>query len=328
VDLIAASGCGVLLAIMLFVRQQLGSPVVARKSEGSHISSKRVRTTAEMKFLESQGTQTVVFELHGSLFFGTADKLFLALEPELATRTYIVLDMRRVQAVDVTAAHVLSQVQERLSERGAMLLFSEAPPTGLGGRDLRRYFQDVSEGPAQHGVRFFEELDGAVEWIEDQLIARAQLATTQESALELQEMELFAKRNTDTVAELLACMEPRSYKAGERIFAGGDTGDEIFLIRRGTVRIQLPRSDGGHLHLASFGRGGFFGEMAFIDHQTRSADAVAFSDCDLYILSRSRFDALTEHHKKLGLNVMEALARLLAARLRHVNAELSALQAS
>jgi SulP family sulfate permease len=88
----------------------------------------------------------------------------------------------------------------------------------------------------------------------------------------------------------------------------------------------LPLGDSRGHHLASFGRGGFFGEMAFLDKQPRSADAVAYTDCDLFVLSRQRFDALVEHHKMLGLNLMEALARMLAERLRHVNSELNALQ--
>ena len=66
--------------------------------------------------------------------------------------------------------------------------------------------------------------------------------------------------------------------------------------------------------------------MAFLDHLARSADAIAFTDCDLFILSRQRFDALVEHHKMLGLNLMEGLARALAARLRQADAELNALE--
>ena len=68
--------------------------------------------------------------------------------------------------------------------------------------------------------------------------------------------------------------------------------------------------------------------MAFLDRNPRSADAIAFTDCDLYVLSRQRFDALVEHHKLLGLNLMEGLARMLAARLRHADAELNALELS
>ena len=328
VGLIAASGAGILLAIALFVREQVGGAVVVRKSLGTHRFSKRVRSTAEMGILEKQGGQSVIFELQGSLFFGTTDQLYSALEPELASRRFVVLDLRRVQSVDVTAAHMLQQVEDRLAERGAMLMFSAIPARVPSGRDIRLYFQEVGLAHAQSRARVFDEMDDALEWIEDQVIAQAQITRVDETALELRDMELFSGRKAETLADLAACMQIRHCKAGERVFARGDTGDEIYLIRRGMVRIVLPLDASRNRHLASFGRGGFFGEMAFLDHQPRSADAVAFSDCELYVLSRQRFDALVEHHKLLGLNLMEALARLLAARLRHTDAELNALEAA
>ena len=328
VGLIAASGAGILLAIALFVREQVGGSVVARKSHGNHRFSKRVRTSAEMQVLEQQGAQSVIFELQGSLFFGTTDQLYSALEPELGTRRYVVLDLRRVQSVDVTAVHMLEQVQAMLAERHATLVFSCIPPRVPSGRDIQRYFKEVGLVRPESRARVFGELGDAMEWIEDQLIAQAQIAQVQESALELREMDLFSGRRAETLAALQACMQARSYKAGDRIFGHGDSGDEIYLVRRGMVRVMLPLGADRNRHLASFGRGGFFGEMAFLDHQPRSADAIAFSDCELFVLSRQRFDELVEHHKALGMNLLEGLARLLAARLRHADAELNALETS
>jgi SulP family sulfate permease len=121
-------------------------------------------------------------------------------------------------------------------------------------------------------------------------------------------------------------METRSHKAGEKIFARGDTGDELFLIRRGSVRIELPVTGKLAYHLATFGRGDFLGEMAFLDRQPRSADAIAFTDTDLFVLSRARFDTLATEHKKLAIQLLEGLARTLAIRLRRADKELRALQ--
>jgi len=121
-------------------------------------------------------------------------------------------------------------------------------------------------------------------------------------------------------------MEKRSYKAGDKIFKRGDTGDELFLIRKGAVRIMLPLSEKQSHHLGTFGRGAFFGEMAFLDGDVRSADAVAFSDTELYVLSRKTFEAVAEEHKKLALGLMEGLASVLASRLRYTNAELRVLE--
>lgn len=328
VGLIAASGAGVVLAIALFMREQVGGAVVARRSYGDQRHSRRVRTAAEMDILQRGGAQTAVFELQGSLFFGTTDQLYSALEPELATRRFLVLDLRRVQSVDITAVHMLRQIEDRLAERRAVLLFSHIPPRVPSGRDMRRYFNDVGLAQAESQAPVFEEVDDALEWIEDQLIGEAQIARPDETPLELREMELFSGRKPETLADLAACMQTRSFKSGERIFARGDGGDEIYLIRRGTVRIVLPMDAIRQRHLASFGRGSFFGEMAFLDHQPRSADAIAFSDCELYLLSRRRFDTLVEQHKLLGLNLMEGLARLLATRLRQTDAELKALEYS
>jgi len=300
--------------------------VVVRRNLGGERSSRRVRTIAERAILAQQGALSVVFELQGSLFFGTTDQLYRALEPELALRRFVVLDLRRIQSVDLTAVHMLRQVEDQLAERGARLLFSAVPQRVPSGRDIQRYFREVGLAGSAGSTRVFDELDDALEWIEDEWIAQAQIEEAQETALELRDMELFAGRKPETLADLLACMQTRTCRAGEPLFSRGDLGDEIYLIRRGTVRIQLPLESSRARHLASFGRGSFFGEMAFLDHQPRSADAVAFTDCELYVLSRERFDVLVEHHKLLGLNLMEGLARLLAARLRHADAELNALE--
>jgi SulP family sulfate permease len=66
--------------------------------------------------------------------------------------------------------------------------------------------------------------------------------------------------------------------------------------------------------------------MAFLDGDERSADAVAFTDTELFVLSRRSFDRLAEEHKKLAASLMEGLASALSSRLRYTNAELRALE--
>ena len=121
-------------------------------------------------------------------------------------------------------------------------------------------------------------------------------------------------------------MEKRSCKAGDKIFKRGEGGDELFLIRKGAVRIMLPISGTQSHHLGTFGRGAFFGEMSFLDGGARSADAVAFTDTELYVISRKTFDKLAEGHKKLAVAFMEGLASVLSSRMRYTNAELRALE--
>jgi sulfate permease, SulP family len=92
------------------------------------------------------------------------------------------------------------------------------------------------------------------------------------------------------------------------------------------VRIVLPLSATESHHLATFGRGNFFGEMSFLDRDARSADAIAFTDTDLFVLSEHRFDALAAGHRRLAMQLFNGLARALSIRLRYADAELHALR--
>ena len=328
VSLIAASGAGIALAVVLFIREQIRGSIVRSKAYGNQMFSKRVRLPDEMAILEKRGDHTAIFELQGSLFFGTTDQLYTTLEPELKTRTYIILDLRRVQSVDLTAVHMLEQIEATLAERGAFLIFSKLPENVPSGQDMRQYFDQVGLVKAERRIQTFSELDDALEWVEERLIEEEHLERAMEKPLELREIDLFLGRKESTLAALESCMDKRSYKAGEKIFAQGDAGDEMFLIRRGAVRIVLPLSERQSHHLATFGRGDFFGEMAFLDPAPRSADALAFTDTDLFVLSRKRYDTLAEEHKKLAIGLVLGVARVLSIRLRYANAELRALHVS
>jgi sulfate permease, SulP family len=326
VSLIAASGVGIALAILLFIREQVGGSVIRSKTYGNQMFSRRVRLPEEMSILERCGDRTVIFELQGSLFFGTADQLLSALEPELQTRTYVVLDMRRVLGVDVTAARVLEQIEDTITEHNGFLIFCHFGQKVPSGRDIEQYFKTVGVVRAERSVQIFGTRDDALLWIEERILNEEIRERAAEIPLGLREINLFAGRKEETLASLESSMDRRSYKAGEKIFSRGDHGEELFLIRRGAVRIQLPVSGKLMYHVATFGRGDFIGEMAFFDPAQRSADAIALTDTDLFVLSRARFDALAGEHKMIAIQLLEGLAVTLALRLRRADKELRAFQ--
>jgi SulP family sulfate permease len=329
VDLIAAAGVGLGLAILLFLREQIRGSVVRRKTYGNQTFSKKRRLPEEVAVLEKRGDQTAICELQGSLFFGTADQLFSELEPDLKTRRYVILDMRRVQSVDFTATHMLAQIEAQLTEHKGYLIFSNLPPDLPTGQDLEAYFDQVGLVKPSRNVKIFDGLDDALEWTEDRLLAVEQpLPVTQESRLGLGEIDLLRDLDADILKALASCVSERSFEAGQRIFKQGDMGDELFLIRQGTVRIVLPLASGRQHHLVTFARGDFFGDMAFLDPAARSAEAIASTATDLYVLSRARFDAVANEYRQMGKKVFARLARALAIRLRQTDAELRALEES
>jgi SulP family sulfate permease len=327
VGLIAASATGVALAIILFLREQIGGSVVRHKFYVNQMSSSWHRPEAESRILEKKGDQAVIFELQGSLFFGTTQQLYSQLEPELKGRNFVILDMKRIQSVDVTAAHLLCQVRDSLAERGALLLLSNVRESLPNNHNLKEFLAQTGVTDNPENVRLFDELDSAIEWVEDRLLGeREQTSPEPETPLELQEMELFKHRKDETLADLEKRLVRRSYAAGDTVYSQGEPGDEIYLIRSGSVKIFAPLGGGRTRHVATFGRGDFFGGLAFLDGLPRGNDAVAASNTEFFILSQEEFNNLAEEHKKLALTLLQALARSLALRLRHADTENAMLQ--
>ena len=327
IGLIAASAVGVILSIMLFLREQVGGNVIRRKSFVGQRSSTWYRPEDEMRLLEQKGETAIIFELQGSLFFGTTHHLYLMLEPELRTRDYVILDLQRVQSVDLTAAHMLNMVRDTLTERGATLLLSNVRETLPNGRNLREFFELTGLTGGNSPVMIMPSLESAIEWVEDRLLGEVESPLAEVVPLELHEMELFQGRKDATLVDLEACMEKRSWKAGESIYRLGDPGDELYLIRSGEVRVMGGSGSNGQLHhIATFGRGDFFGGLAFLDRRPRGNDAVAYQDTQMFVLTLEKFNQLAEGHKRIAFIMLSAIARTLAIRLRHADGELTLLQ--
>jgi len=327
-SLIAASAVGIALAMLLFIREQLGSTIIRTKVDGGNRFSKRIRLGHEMDLLERRGDRTVIVELQGSLFFGTKDQLYSSLEPELGKRTYIVLDMRRVQSVDVTAVHLLTQIRDSLIERGAFLIFSDLTHTLPNGRNIADLFDQMGLTTTTDHVKVFPVLDDAVEWVEDQLLGDNLLQAAELPPLEIYELDVFSDAKEEALIALVECLQRRSVAKDDRVFSSGDPADQLYLIRKGAVRITVP-VPGKDIsrHRLTYGRGDFFGGLSFISRASHfSSDATAVEDTELYVLRREDFEMLREQHRRLAFHLIEALARVLAMRLSYADKELLAMQ--
>ncbi|HWI41628.1 MAG TPA: SLC13 family permease [Verrucomicrobiae bacterium] len=101
-------------------------------------------------------------------------------------------------------------------------------------------------------------------------------------------------------------------KKGETVFSKGDTGDSLFIIVDGRVRINISNEKGETRETRFLGLGEFFGEMALLTGEPRSATVVAETDVVFLRLFRSAFEELTRKHNSLALY----LAATLAGRLQ------------
>jgi CRP/FNR family cyclic AMP-dependent transcriptional regulator len=111
----------------------------------------------------------------------------------------------------------------------------------------------------------------------------------------------------------------RSYNPGESIFREGDIGNEMFIIQSGRVKITKQLKDGVEKTLVILGPGDFFGEMAVIDKDVRSANAIAMEASRLIALDEEVF----EMHMQTNPKIVKKILKNLTSRLRESNQQIA-----
>ena len=127
----------------------------------------------------------------------------------------------------------------------------------------------------------------------------------------LRQVPLFAALSSDDLATLATSLRRRRYPRGALIFVAGDPGTQLYLIERGRVKIGLTSSEGQEVVLTTLGPGDFFGDLALLDGEPRSADASALEDCQLLLLAREEFLHFLEAHPRVAVALLAVLSRRL-----------------
>jgi CRP-like cAMP-binding protein len=136
-------------------------------------------------------------------------------------------------------------------------------------------------------------------------------------------VDLFAVLTAEELEGLGARLRRRHYAKGTVLFTEGDPGTGLYVIEWGRVKIVLTSPAGKELVLAVCGPGEFFGDMALLDGEPRSADAIVAEDCQLLILQRDDFVRFLETHPQAAVRLLAVLSRRLRrATRRHQEATL------
>ena len=127
----------------------------------------------------------------------------------------------------------------------------------------------------------------------------------------LRAVPLFSSLDSKATAELGQFLTINDYPKSATIFRKGDPGDAMYLIDLGKVGISITDADGHVVTLAELGAGDFFGEMAMLDGQGRSANAVALEDSRVAKLTRDDFLLFMKSDPRVTLELLTALTHRL-----------------
>jgi CRP-like cAMP-binding protein len=278
--------------------------------DGRVRTSRRVYGPEETLRLAAERRRIKLVELEGAIFFGSTERLVTEADGWADTADYIVLDLRRVTAIDATGALGLEQLARRLRARQVNLALAGVSPEGRHGRALVAY--GVFTDPA--GRNWFADADQAIEWAERRLLGS--IDSFSASEIPLERLAFAAELDAGELDTLRQALRRKELDPGETLFREGEPGEHLYLLARGAVSITV----GGRAQasrIVTFAPGSMFGEAAMLDGGVRSATAVVAEDAVVYSLSRTALERLALVRPALANKLLLNLGRHLSGRLRH-----------
>lgn len=139
---------------------------------------------------------------------------------------------------------------------------------------------------------------------------------------QLKQVPIFSMLDGAQLEQIVVLAEEEAFEPRAEIFKEGDSGDKLYLILEGRVRISKFIPNAGEEALAILDPGAYFGEMALIDESPRSAHAIAHTRLRVASIERSAFEQLLFVNRELAYDVLWAFVRTLSGRLRETNDKL------
>jgi sulfate permease, SulP family len=312
VGFIPAIAVGFVLSGVLFV-VSMNRSLVRGVVDGTARPSRRVWGGEEAQRVQAARKRIRIVELEGALFFGSAERLSAQVERFGRDVDAVILDFRRVTAIDATGALLVERLVRRLAGKEIRVLLAGVKAGGRHGAALEAYgaFADTAARP------WYPDADQAVEAAEHAALKPAGRA--QAGDVPLTGFPLLEGIDGDDLERAIAHLTRRTFAAGEVLFQENEPGDRLCLLARGAVEISIMTSGKHRVRLVTMAAGSLFGEAALLDGRPRSAAAQAVEETVVYELTRAGLDDIAAQHPRIAIRIMANLARIMSQRMRETN---------
>jgi len=140
----------------------------------------------------------------------------------------------------------------------------------------------------------------------------------------LQSVALFWDLSEEELGYISEKMIARHYESGKFIFLEDSEGEQCFFVVQGSVKVTRLSKDGREVILAMLNEGEFFGEMALLDGESRSANVIALEETEVLTLNREDFLVVLHDYPQIAIQLLKEMAH----RLRKSDRQIASLSLS
>lgn len=140
-------------------------------------------------------------------------------------------------------------------------------------------------------------------------------------AVFLKRVPIFSELAAKDLERISAVAHLRHYHKEQVILIEEETGQTLFIVMNGQVKISRISEDGREVILAVMGEGDFFGELSLLDGHSRSANVTVIKDSEMLLIHREDFLNLLNEFPSIGINLLKELA----SRIRKSDAQIKSL---
>lgn len=309
IGFLEAVGTGILASSVMFLVNYARLDVVRARFSGALRLSTTERSDDAVRVLAEEGDKTLVYELQGYLFFGTAHALFDQISRQVAAKPggnlALIVDYRQVQGLDGSAVYNFGKLSQLCRTRSVRLIFSGVAPALE--RTLRP--SGLLAEVEQHST-----LDDALAVIEEDRLRMVGRTMPEQ-------MSVFADLVERAAAVLGQTQFAReTIPAGAVIFLQGSPSDRIILLEHGRLSASVKGPAGDEIRVASFLPGALVGEIGFLTSTPRTATITAYEDSTIQSVTRAGLDRLSAEAPALATAMLREVASQVARRLARTTA--------
>lgn len=314
---------GLVCACCLFAINYARIGAVRRQATGAHFISNVDRSLETSQHLREAGDAIHLYWLSGYIFFGSSESVFERIRGDIEAQpshrvAFVIVDFGMVSGADSSALVSLGKLRAFCDQQGVIIVYAALSPANRAALERGGFFG----GKSRH--RSFADLNTALAWCEDQLLATAAL----DADSGLAGFEPWLQRELGSSiksADFLAYLERKDIADSQVLYRQGEPADTVDLVVAGKLTIDIAEDDGGSVHMRRIETQTVVGEMGFFRQSVRSATVSSDGQATLYTLNRFNWEKMRRERPDIANAFDDFILRVLADRIEFANRQVSSL---